>query len=153
MSKITIYTDGSASPNPGKGGLGIILISGKHRKEISCGYKLTTNNRMELMSVVMALESLKTFNNDITIYSDSQYVVNSINKKWINKWITKDWKDVKNIDLWKRYLESSKNQNISFSWIKGHSDNIENNNCDLLAVAAGKSPDLLEDVEYLKNKK
>jgi len=153
MSEISIYTDGSAIGNPGNGGYGIVMISGKHRKEISQGFRLTTNNRMELLSVIVALESLKSENNSVTIYSDSQYVVNSVEKRWVFGWVKKNFKNKANADLWKRFLKIYPSQKTKLVWIKGHSVNIENNRCDELAVAAAKGKNLLVDEFYEANQK
>jgi ribonuclease HI len=147
LANIIIYSDGSSRGNPGRGGFGAILISGNHRKEISGGFHLTTNNRMELLAVVAALECLKTHSNDITIYSDSQYVVNSIEKGWLFKWV-KNKKEFTNSDLWFRLLNIYHLNKIKFKWIKGHADNLENNRCDFLATQAAQSTNLQEDLGY-----
>lgn len=148
MTKITIYTDGAARGNPGPGGYGAVLISGPHRKELSQGYKLTTNNRMELLSVIVALETLKQHNSDVTVYSDSKYVVDAVEKGWLSDWYKKGFKKKKNPDLWKRYLEISAKHKVKFIWIKGHANNLENEVCDRLAVAASMGKDLLIDDGY-----
>ncbi|MCD7963726.1 MAG: ribonuclease HI [Rikenellaceae bacterium] len=145
---ITIYTDGSALGNPGKGGYGIVLISGKYRKELSQGFKITTNNRMELMAVIVALEQLKYKGCNVTVYSDSKYVVDSISKGWLANWRRNGFKGKKNADLWRRYLEVSKGQNVVFQWVKGHADTPGNLRCDQLAVAAANSQNLLDDTGY-----
>jgi ribonuclease HI len=145
---IIIYTDGAAQGNPGRGGFGTILISGKYRKELSGGYRLTTNNRMELLSVIVGLEALKFENSNVTIYSDSQYVVNAIEKKWLQNWIKKDFKGKKNKDLWLRFHKSYVKHNIKFIWIKGHSNIKENERCDQLAVAAANNKNLFIDEVY-----
>jgi ribonuclease HI len=145
---ITIYTDGSARGNPGPGGYGAVLISGKHRKEISQGYRLTTNNRMELLSVIVALEALKLKASEVTIYSDSKYVVEAVEKGWLKEWVKKDFKKKKNRDLWLRFLEVYKKHKVRFVWVKGHANNVENNVCDKLAVEASSLPNLLIDEEY-----
>lgn len=150
MAKIEIYTDGSSRGNPGPGGWGSILICGDHRKEISGGFKLTTNNRMELLSVISALEALKTNGNDITIYSDSQYVVNSVSKGWVFNWIRTNKKDAKNMDLWKRFVSLYKLNKITFVWVKGHADNELNNRCDVLATTASAQKNLPVDLGYGK---
>ena len=149
LAKITIYTDGSSRGNPGRGGYGSVLISGNHRKEISGGFKFTTNNRMELLAVIAALECLKSNGHDVTIYSDSQYVVNSIEKGWLFNWVKKK-KDFPNSDLWSRYLKLHNLNNIKFEWVKGHADDKENNRCDYLATTAAKSNNLQEDKGYKK---
>lgn len=145
---ISIYTDGAAQGNPGKGGYGIVMISGPHRKELSQGFRLTTNNRMELLSVIVALETLKLEGSNVTIYSDSRYVVDAVEKKWVFGWVKKGFKDKKNVDLWKRFLLIYPKHKVKFVWVKGHADNSENNRCDELAVAAAKSGNLLVDIEY-----
>jgi ribonuclease HI len=149
---VKIYTDGAASGNPGPGGYGIILQSGAHYKEMSAGFRLTTNNRMELMSVCIALESLKTPGCHVTVYSDSKYVVDSVEKKWIDGWIRRGWKNVKNPDLWKRYLAIASIHKVKFHWIRGHNGHPMNERCDELAVAAGKGKNLLVDSWYELNK-
>lgn len=145
---IYIYTDGSARGNPGPGGYGIVLISGNHRKEISQGYKHTTNNRMELLSVIVALEMLKKDGSEVTIFSDSKYVVDSVEKKWVFGWQKKGFKGKKNADLWKRFLLIYPKHKVYFKWVKGHADNPENNLCDELAVAAALGQHLLIDKGY-----
>jgi len=151
MSKITIYTDGSARGNPGPGGYGIVLISGQHRKEVSQGYRYTTNNRMELLSVIVALEMLKHSGDDVTIYSDSKYVVDSVEKGWVFSWQKKGFKDKKNPDLWERFLKIYSKHKVKFIWIKGHADNPDNEICDKLAVAAAMQNNLPPDVAYEAN--
>ena len=126
QNQILIYTDGACSGNPGPGGFGVVLLSGKHRKEIAQGFRLTTNNRMELLSVIVGLESLKNKNCDVVIYSDSKYVVDSVEKKWVFGWQKKNFKDKKNPDLWKRFLLIYPHHKIKFVWIKGHAENPEN---------------------------
>lgn len=152
-NKIIIYTDGACSGNPGPGGYGIVLISGKYRKEISEGYKRTTNNRMELLAVIIGLEQLKFKNSDVTIYTDSKYVSDAIEKRWVFDWEKKNFKKKKNPDLWKRLLKIYRTHNVKFIWVKGHSNNIENNRCDKLAVDASKSFNLLEDEGYIIEEK
>ncbi|KQS34425.1 ribonuclease HI [Pedobacter sp. Leaf194] len=136
---IEIYTDGAASGNPGPGGYGTILRSGKHYKELSGGFRMTTNNRMELLAVIKGLEALKSLNQEVTIYSDSKYVVDAVEKKWVFGWVTKQFKDKKNKDLWLRFLELYKLHKVKFVWIKGHNDHPENERCDRLAVAASQN--------------
>ena len=145
---ITIYTDGSSLGNPGPGGYGTVLLTERHRKELSQGYRLTTNNRMELMAVIVGLEALKIPQCNVTVYSDSQYVVNALEKKWVFGWENKNFKDKKNADLWKRFLNVYRCHNVNFVWVKGHDGNKENERCDQLAVAAANSRQLLEDVGY-----
>lgn len=150
MSGIIIYTDGSSRGNPGPGGFGAILTSGSHRKEISQGYRLTTNNRMELMSVIAALELLKKPNQKVTIYSDSQYVVKAIEEGWLQNWLQTGFKGKKNKDLWLRYLKAAEGHSIKFKWIKGHNNHPQNERCDELAVAAANSGHLLIDEGFEK---
>lgn len=146
---IKIYTDGAARGNPGRGGYGAILIWGKIKKELSGGYMHTTNNRMELMAVIVALEALKKENLQIDIYSDSKYVVQAVTEGWLKNWIRTDFKGgKKNKDLWLRYHELAKNHQIRFHWVKGHATNILNNRCDELATEAADSGNLIPDHGY-----
>lgn len=145
---IHIYTDGAASGNPGPGGYGVVMLYKGHRKEISGGFKLTTNNRMELLGVIVALEHLKKAQSHVLVHSDSKYVVDAFEKKWLEGWIKKDFKKVKNVDLWKRLLLLTKKHHVKFKWVKGHADNVENNRCDELAVEAYKLPGLKIDTGY-----
>ncbi|MFA9370933.1 MAG: ribonuclease HI [Labilibaculum antarcticum] len=147
-TKIIMYTDGAASGNPGPGGYGTVLISGKHRKDLNQGFKLTTNNRMELMAVIVGLEALKTPGCDVTVYSDSKYVVDSVEKKWVFGWVQKRFKGKKNADLWIRFLEIYKKHNVKFVWIKGHANIPGNERADQLAVMASQAPNLPDDVGY-----
>ena len=147
--KLIIYTDGAARGNPGPGGYGAILKWGSVSKELSAGYRLTTNNRMELIAVIAALETLKKHHLQILIYSDSQYVVRAVEQGWLKNWIATNFKGgKKNKDLWLRYHQLAQRQNIQFSWVKGHADNPYNNRCDELATAAADGIDLLVDEEY-----
>ena len=150
---VIIYTDGAAKGNPGNGGYGVVLISGKHRKEISEGFRLTTNNRMELLAVIIGLESLKSNKESVTVYSDSKYVVDAVNKKWVFGWEKKNFNKKKNPDLWIRFLKVFKKHNVIFIWIKGHSENIENERCDYLAVSAAEKSSLKVDSWYENSKK
>jgi len=145
---IEIFTDGAASGNPGPGGYGVVLRSGKHYKELSQGFRKTTNNRMELLAVIKALEALKAPNQEVVICSDSKYVIDAIEKRWVYGWVQKGFKDKKNKDLWMRYLEVSKLHNIKFKWVKGHAGHPENERCDELAVQAYKQKDLLIDTVF-----
>ena len=145
---IKIYTDGASRGNPGPGGFGVVMIAGAHRKEISEGFKLTTNNRMELLSVIVALESLKKEDTSATVYSDSKYVVDSVELKWVFGWEKKNFKDKKNPDLWKRFLKIYRLHKIKFVWVKGHASNVENNRCDELAVEAAMGSHLKVDQGY-----
>jgi ribonuclease HI len=148
---IVMYTDGSSRGNPGPGGYGTVLMSGQHKKELSQGYKLTTNNRMELMAVIAGLEALKKPGFKVTVYSDSQYVVKAVSLGWLQKWIATGFKGgKKNKDLWMRYYALASNFHVNFIWVKGHADNIYNNRCDQLANRAADSRDLLDDVGYIQ---
>ena len=151
--KIEIYTDGSSRGNPGPGGYGIIMkdLDSGFVKEFSEGYRKTTNNRMELMAVVEALNKIKIKNTTITIFTDSKYVSDSVEKKWVFNWKKNNFKNKKNIDLWTRFLETHINHTINFVWIKGHNNHIQNDRCDALAVSASKKKDLLIDEYYEKN--
>lgn len=146
--QVIIYTDGSSRGNPGPGGYGLILMSGPHRKELSEGFRLTTNNRMELLAVIKGLEALKKPGCDVTIYSDSKYVVDSVEKKWIYGWKKKGFDKVKNPDLWSRFLMIYPKHNVKFVWVKGHSSNPYNERCDELAVQAALGKDLRIDSGY-----
>ena len=147
--EVIIYTDGAARGNPGPGGYGVVLLSGNLKKEISKGYRLTTNNRMELMGVIAALEAMKKQGLNITIYSDSQYIVRAVKEGWLRKWIATDFaKGKKNKDLWKKFFELSKSQQLNFVWVKGHAQNMYNNRCDELATIAADGRDLLVDEGY-----
>lgn len=148
QSEITIYTDGASSGNPGPGGYGIVLISGKHRLEKSAGFRLTTNNRMELLAVIEGLEALKIPDSRVVVYTDSKYVADSVEKGWVFQWESKAFKKKKNPDLWIRFLKSYRKHNIRFVWIKGHANNPENEICDKLAVDAYSKSSLLEDAGY-----
>lgn len=147
---INIYTDGASSGNPGPGGFGVILHSGKHYKEISEGYRKTTNNRMELLAVITGLESIKNPGQEIMIYSDSKYIIDSVEKKWVFNWVRTNFKDKKNKDLWLRFLEVYKQHQIRFTWVKGHNGHPENERCDELAVQASKQKNLLIDIYFEK---
>ena len=150
--KVAIYTDGAAKGNPGKGGYGIVLLSGKLRKELSKGFRLTTNNRMELLAVIVSLEALKKKPESVIIFSDSKYVVDAVEKKWVFSWEKTNFNKKKNPDLWIRFLKIYRQHNVAFKWVKGHADNEENNRCDFLAVEASEEPKLEIDVWYEKSK-
>lgn len=145
---IKIYTDGAALGNPGPGGYGVILQYGNHRKEFSEGFRLTTNNRMELLAVIKALEALKKEGLPVTIYSDSQYVVNAIEKGWIWRWRKKGFKKRPNADLWMRYIPLHEKYQPKLVWIKGHAGHPENERCDQLSVQAARSKHLNIDEVY-----
>lgn len=158
--EVSIYTDGSARGNPGPGGYGAVLRcvlpDGRiHERELSQGYELTTNNRMELLGVIVALEALKRPCN-VTLYSDSQYVVNAFNQHWVDGWLKRGWKNaqkqpVKNVDLWQRLLHAKEPHKVTFVWVKGHAGHLENERCDQLATEAADSPNRLIDEEFERN--
>ena len=149
---ITIYTDGASRGNPGPGGYGVVMIYGNLRKELSEGFRLTTNNRMELLSVIVGLETLKKEGSEVTVYSDSKYVVDAVEQKWVFGWEKKNYKDKKNPDLWMRFLRIFRKHKVRFIWVKGHHVNKENNRCDELAVAAALGRDLKVDAGYENSK-
>ena len=139
MVQADLFTDGAAKGNPGPGGYGTILRSGAHEKELSGGFYHTTNNRMELMAVIVGLEALKS-SCQVRVVSDSKYVVDAFNARWIEGWKRRGWAKVKNPDLWKRLLKAMEPHRVQFEWIKGHNDHPENERCDRLAVAASLKP-------------
>jgi ribonuclease HI len=149
---VVIYTDGASTGNPGPGGYGVVLKAGTHRKELARGYYRTTNNRMELMAVIAGLEALKKPGTDVTIYSDSKYVVDAVEKGWLAGWEKKDFRikgggERINTDLWKRLLVLLRQHRVRFRWVKGHAGHAENERCDQLAVQAAQQPET-EDVGY-----
>lgn len=148
---IRIYTDGSALGNPGKGGYGVVLKFNEFVKELSQGYRLTTNNRMELLAVIKGLEAIKKPGIPVTIYSDSQYVVNAIEKGWLWGWEKKGFKNKANPDLWQQYIPLHRKYKPKFVWVKGHAGHVENERCDFLAVQAANSSGLLVDAGYEAN--
>ena len=151
--ELVIYTDGASRGNPGPGGYGAILKWGPVEKELSKGYRLTTNNRMELMAVIAALESLKREDLDIVVYSDSQYIVKAVEEGWLKNWIRTDFKGgKKNKDLWLRFHQLAKKHNIRFKWVRGHADNEYNNRCDILATMAADGKYLEEDTGFISGK-
>jgi ribonuclease HI len=145
---IVIYTDGASKGNPGPGGYGVVLKFKEHRKEISEGFRKTTNNRMELLGVIAGLEALKEPGQTVAIYSDSKYVVDSVEKGWIWGWVKKNFKDKKNEDLWRRFIKVYQKHKVKFHWLKGHAGNIENEVCDQLAVKSAEGPNLKIDHGY-----
>lgn len=153
--KVNVYTDGACSGNPGRGGYGIIMewVGKPYIKEFSEGFRLTTNNRMELMAVIVALEQLKKEGISVVVYSDSKYVVDSVEKKWVFNWVKKGFKDKKNPDLWRRFLKVYKKHEVKFQWIKGHNEHPQNERCDQLAVKAAQLKNLKVDegFESMKN--
>ena len=153
MAEIKIYTDGAASGNPGPGGYGVVLLAGPHRKELAEGFRKTTNNRMELLAVIVALESLKGDGHEVTVYSDSKDVVDAVKQDWLINWQKRGWKKadktpVKNQDLWKRFLKIYKKNKVDFQWVKGHANIPENERCDRLAVHASKQENLPPDLGF-----
>ena len=149
--EIVIYTDGAARGNPGPGGLGVVMLYGKHRKELSEGYRLTTNNRMELLAVIRGLETLRRDDIKVNIYTDSRYVSDAVNKGWVFNWEVKRFKKKKNVDLWQQFLELYRRYSVTFIWVKGHASIPENERCDKLAVEASHGEELLEDSGYVDN--
>ncbi len=154
--KISIYTDGGANPNPGPGGYGVVIRDGKSKKELSGGFRLTTNNRMELLACIKALESL-TEKSNVILFSDSQYVVNAIEKGWAKNWRAKNWKTPKgtlriNHDLWQKLLSVYEKHDVEFRWVKGHAGNMDNERCDQLASQMARGRDLPIDEGYLQSR-
>ncbi len=152
LKKVLIYTDGACSGNPGAGGYGTLLVYNEHRKELSGGFRLTTNNRMEMMAAIVGLETLNT-KCDVTLYTDSRYLVDAITKGWAKKWQANGWKRnkkeaAKNPDLWQKLLDLSEKHEVNFVWVKGHAGHPENEYCDRLAVEASQQPNLPSDDVY-----
>ena len=150
FNEVHIYTDGACSGNPGPGGYGIVMewVGKPYKKEFSEGFRKSTNNRMELLAVIVALEKMKTTNVKITVFSDSRYVVDAIEKNWLSAWHRKRFKNVKNPDLWKRFSAIYSPENTQFVWVKGHNDHPQNERCDYLAVEASKKEKLEVDEGY-----
>ncbi len=148
--RIIVYTDGAASGNPGPGGYGVVMKYGSHRRELSGGFRLTTNNRMELLAVILALEQLKFEGSRVTVYSDSRYVCEAVNQKWLFNWERKGFRKKKNPDLWKRFLVQYRKHKVELVWIKGHNEIPENEHCDRLAVKASRQPNLPADAGFEK---
>ena len=151
MAKVTMYTDGGASGNPGPGGYGTLLMYGEHVKEMSEGFRLTTNNRMELLAVIVGLEALTRDGVEVDVYSDSKYVVDAVMKRWVFNWEKKGFKDKKNPDLWQRFLRIYRKHKVTFHWVKGHAGNPLNERVDAMAVAAYQTGNLLADAWYEQN--
>ena len=151
--KINIYTDGSSIGNPGPGGYGIIMVleNNTYKKEVSQGFLLTTNNRMELLAVTVALENIKIINSNVEVFTDSKYVSDAVEKKWVFEWEKLNFKKKKNPDLWKRFLIIYRKHNITFTWIKGHNNHPENERCDYMANKAARSSNLIKDTYYEQN--
>lgn len=150
MSKVELYTDGAARSNPGPGGYGAILKFGPHEKELSQGYRKTTNNRMELLAVIVGLEALTRDGLEVHVYSDSKYVVEAVEQRWVFGWEKKGFAKKKNPDLWRRFLMIYRKHKVKFHWIKGHNDHPYNERCDVLATTAADGKNLLVDAEYEK---
>ena len=153
MMQINLYTDGAARGNHGPGGYGIVLEypEKNYRKEFAEGFKHTTNNRMELRAVIEGLKKLKTTDLQVTVYTDSRYVADAVEKKWVFGWERKQFKDRKNADLWKELLEQIRMHSVKFVWIKGHNNHAQNERCDALAVAASKQQQLKEDIGFTES--
>jgi len=153
MSQVHIYTDGASRGNPGRGGYGVILMWERHKKELSKGYRYTTNNRMELMAVIAALEALKKTDLRLVVYSDSNYVVRAVMEGWLKKWLATGFRgNIKNRDLWERYADLASGHSIEFRWVKGHASNPYNNRCDVLATQAADGHHLHVDEGYESEK-
>ncbi len=148
--KITIFTDGAAKGNPGPGGYGVVLQTDRHKKEMSEGFRLTTNNRMELMAVIKGLEALRHEGSKVIIYTDSKYVADAVNKGWVFEWERKAFRKKKNPDLWLRFLKIYRKHNVTIKWVEGHSGIEGNERCDRLAVMASEQKNLPDDTGYLK---
>ena len=155
LERINIYTDGSSLGNPGPGGYGIIMEWEEmgYKREFSDGFRLTTNNRMELLAVIIALEKLKKQPMEVMVYSDSKYVIDAVEKKWVFNWKKKGFKDKKNPDLWKRYLSIHRKHKVSFIWVKGHNNHPQNDRCDRLALKAAKNTPVNIDAFFEQNQK
>jgi len=151
--KVNIYTDGSSIGNPGPGGYGIIMVleNNAYKKEVSQGFSLTTNNRMELLAVIVALENIKIINSNVEVFTDSKYVSDAVEKKWVFEWEKLNFKKKKNPDLWKRFLIIYRKHNVTFKWIKGHNNHPENERCDYMANKAARSSNLIKDTYYEQN--
>jgi ribonuclease HI len=152
MEAIEIYTDGACSGNPGKGGFGIVIKYKQHRKELCAGFRKTTNNRMELLAVIIGLEQLKDPTLPVKIYSDSRYVVDAVNNKYVFAWRRNGFVNRPNADLWQRLLKVYDYRKHEFIWVKGHADNVENNRCDQIAVMAAQAKDLQFDLGFESDK-
>lgn len=156
IKNVVIYTDGAAEPNPGPGGYGVVLLSGTHRKELSGGFRLTTNNRMELTAAIIALEALKSLCS-VTLHSDSKYLVEAMSQGWVEKWKQKEFLKkgvpMSNADLWKRLVDLCDLHRVRFAWVKGHAGDIENERCDALAMEALLQPNLPPDDGYEEEKR
>lgn len=145
MEPILLYTDGASRGNPGPGGYGVVLKCGAHYKELSGGFARTTNNRMELLAVIVGLEAIKRSRAQVNVYSDSSYVVKAVNEGWLKKWVIKGLEKQKNPDLWERFIKIASKHDVRFFWVKGHAGHPENERCDKLAVEAALAPGLSPD--------
>lgn len=154
-AQVHIYTDGAARGNPGPGGYGIVMewVGKPYRKEFSQGYKHTTNNRMELLAVIVALKKLKNLETMAVVFTDSKYVADAVEKGWVFNWEKRGFKDRKNTDLWKEFLKEFRKHKVRFKWIKGHNDHPQNERCDQLAVEASKQKELLPDTGFENDSK
>ena len=158
MMPVTIYTDGSALGNPGKGGYGVVLLANtddpdparRYRKELSQGYRMTTNNRMELMAAIVALEALRFEGTPVNLITDSRYVCEAVNQEWVFGWEKNNFAKRKNADLWRRFLQVYRRHQVRMIWVKGHDGNVENERCDRMAVAAANGAQLLDDTGYMQ---
>lgn len=148
MAKVELYTDGAARGNPGPGGYGVILKWNDHEKELSQGFRMTTNNRMELLAVIVGLEALTKEQLEVHVYSDSKYVVDSVVKRWVFGWEKIGFKKKANPDLWQRFLRIYRKHKVHFHWVRGHNDHPFNERCDVLATEAADSTSLLIDEVY-----
>ncbi len=151
--RVVIYTDGSSRGNPGPGGYGIVLESGSYRKELSEGFRTTTNNRMELLAAIEGMKALRKRGMEVIVVSDSKYVVDAVNKGWLFGWEKKNYKDKKNVDLWIEFLKYYREIKPKMKWVKGHNNHPQNERCDTLAVEASKRPDLKVDFGFEKEMK
>ena len=147
---INLYTDGSSQGNPGLGGYAVILEHGTYRKELVGAYEKTTNNRMELMAVIVGLEAIKKEKQNVHIYTDSRYIVYAMQKKWLANWLKKGFKGKKNKDLWLRFWNAYQKHHIQIHWLKGHAGHVENERCDFLAVQAARQGPWAQDYAYIK---
>ena len=148
---IYLFTDGAASGNPGPGGYGVVIRCGSYEKQFSQGFRLTTNNRMELLAVIVGLEAIRWEGAEVEVYSDSSYVVKALTEGWLEKWIRTGFAKKKNADLWLRFHAIYQHHHVRFHWIKGHAGHPENERCDALAVAAYHGEDLREDTGYTQD--
>lgn len=147
-TKVVMFTDGAALGNPGPGGYGVVLRFGPHLKELSAGYRMTTNNRMELLAVIVGLEAMKFDGVEVDVYTDSQYVCNAVEKKWLDNWVKINFKDKANADLWRRFLQVYRRHKVKIYWVRGHNGVPDNERCDVLATTAARTAPTLVDAGY-----